>query len=113
MPHTGGALRILLPWYALGDDGSLWHRGGDGESRLCVPNGTTRTTLIKFYHEVELSHLHLGADRTSAAMSRHFYWPNMLTSITATVGRCYVCASTKPKRVMSGYLQPCLHQTPH
>ena len=52
---TDGAIRILLPFYALGDDGSLWHKGANEMSRLCVPNGPIRRDLVKFCHEVGLS----------------------------------------------------------
>ena len=104
--QTSGASAILLPYYAVAEDGSLWHKGLHGSSQLCVPNGTARRELVKFCHEVELCHL--GAQRVVSAMCPHYYWPNMLEYIANIVRRCFTCAVTKPQRITYGTLQPLL-----
>lgn len=100
---------ILLPWYALAADGSLWHRGINNTSQLCVPNGNIRRKLVKFCHEVELCHR--DAERVTSTMAAHFYWPDMLAYIARIVRRCFTCAATKPHRITYGKLEPPTRET--
>jgi hypothetical protein len=83
--------------------GILYYRG----SRIVVPNAAAiKTQLLHECHDSRLSG-HLGVAKTTALVTRHFYWPRMHDEIKAYVTSCYSCQANKPSTQRPiGLLQP-------
>lgn len=55
-----------------------------------------QTQAIQYHHETKTNHR--GIQETYAALSKKFYWPNMLTKITSYINTCPTCNKSKYER---------------
>lgn len=51
---------------------------------------------VKIYHQGKTSHR--GISETLKHLQQHYYWPNMVKTITEHVNKCEICATTKYER---------------
>ena len=69
-------------------DGYLYYR-----DRLYVPNcPELHAELLRMYHESPVAG-HMGRARTYEALSREYYWPNMLDYVEQWVRNCHTCVT--------------------
>ncbi|CCD25382.1 uncharacterized protein NDAI_0F00630 [Naumovozyma dairenensis CBS 421] len=76
------------------------------DSRLVIPKGTIRQTLMHLHHDSLLAG-HPGSFRTYQNLVHDYYWPNMVSIIEQYTKTCPQCQRTKHARVLpSGIFQP-------
>jgi hypothetical protein len=83
-------------------DGYLYYR-----DRLYVPNcPELHAELLRMYHESPVAG-HMGRARTYEALSREYYWPNMLDYVEQWVRNCHTCRRiTSSREAKQGVLKP-------
>ena len=83
-------------------NGRLHYRG-----LLYVPDyHVIQMHLCKTYHDTSVAG-HLGIGNTYKLLHRHYYWPNMQSSVRKYVPHCHVCKRSKDSRFKKqGVLQP-------
>ena len=75
-------------------------------TRLYIPAGPLRTTLLSEAHDAPISG-HLGRDKTYERLSRAFYWPKMHHLVFEYCRTCPACQAIKPShQPPMGLLQP-------
>ncbi|GJQ90259.1 RNA-directed DNA polymerase [Tanacetum coccineum] len=70
-------------------------------NRLCIPQTSLRSQLIKEVHAEGLS-AHLGRDKTIVSVECQFYWPPLKRDVEAFMKRCVVCQEGKGKAQNTG-----------
>ena len=71
-----------------------YQRDEDSQPRICVPE-TCRGEILHLAHGDGALAGHAGVHRTAAAVSRFYYWPNLLRDVTHFVRSCKACAGAK------------------
>jgi len=71
-----------------------YQRPEDVRASFCVP-GTSRETVLRAAHGDSVLAGHPGIDRTHAAVSYAYYWPNLFANVAHFVRSCTVCAASK------------------
>ncbi len=61
-----------------------------GTSKIDVPEGKIRDTLLKECHDGSLAG-HGGAKRTTTFLKKSYYWPNLKLDAEEYVKTCLVC----------------------
>ena len=84
--------------------GFLYYR-----DRLYVPDSPElHAELLQMYHESPVAG-HMGRARTYEALSREYYWPNMLDYVERWLRNCHTCSRTTASReARQGVLKPLL-----
>ena len=72
----------------------FYQRPEDVRFRVCVP-GTSREVVLRAAHGDSVLARHPGIDRTSAAVSYAYSWPNLFADVAHFVRSCTVCAASK------------------
>ena len=82
--------------------GLWWHEGC-----VVVPDHDgLRRELMYLFHDVPYAG-HVGVNRTTVSMQKHYWWPKMGADITAYVQACATCQRSKPQaKRPAGLLQP-------
>ena len=55
-----------------------------------------RRELMYLFHDVPYAG-HVGVNRTTVSMQKHYWWPKMGADIKAYVQACATCQRSKPK----------------
>ncbi|KAL8279757.1 hypothetical protein RQP46_007852 [Phenoliferia psychrophenolica] len=95
-----GRLRRLCEQFFI-KDGSLFKEQGTGPGRECIPE-SERLALLR---EAHTDHIHSGRNLLLAKLAPDFYWPNMVSSIEATIQTCPTCQQFG-RRSVRGKLNP-------
>lgn len=74
---------VLMRWWQPSD------RERDGAYQIVLPVGY-RTQIMKLAHD-HICSGHLGVTKTYDRIARHFFWPNMKSSVSAFVRSCHIC----------------------
>ena len=61
---------------------------------LCILHTSLRETIIKEAHSTGLAG-HFGRDKTLAAISLKFFWPQLNRDVTNFIERCSICQTAK------------------
>jgi len=97
--NSKAAHKALAKYHLI--NGVLYKKG-----RRCVSHKEDKEILLNEFHDSPLS-LHPGIEKTYAAMSELFYWPNMYNDVVEYVRTCDKCQRIKASHQPSdGPLQP-------
>jgi len=73
--------------------------------RLCIPQGSLRSSLIREAHEGGLMG-HFGPNKTLDVLKEHFYWPHMRKHVDKHCKSCIECMKTKSRVQPHGLYTP-------
>ena len=94
-----------LPFSHLRQEGGLIYK----EQRILVPHDESsklRKWCVSLHHDPPYAG-HLGQNRTTELLKRHFYWPGMYKEVADYIATCDQCQRNKAtNQVPPGLLQP-------
>ncbi|XP_071933764.1 uncharacterized protein [Coffea arabica] len=74
-------------------------------NRLCIPNCSIRSLLVREAHRGGLMG-HFGVAKTLAILQEHFHWPRMKRDVERMVAKCITCHKAKSKLQPYGLYSP-------
>ncbi|XP_027156813.1 uncharacterized protein LOC113757952, partial [Coffea eugenioides] len=74
-------------------------------NRLCIPNCSIRSLLVREAHGGGLMG-HFGVAKTLAILQEHFHWPRMKRDVERMVAKCITCHKAKSKLQPYGLYSP-------
>ena len=84
-------------------DEQLWY---NVDGKVVVPSGSFRKDIISDFHDSPYVG-HVGINKTTALISRYYWWPGMVDEISTYVRTCHLCQKNKARQHKpSGALQP-------
>ena len=74
-------------------------------NKLCIPESSLRLLLLQEPHGGRLMG-HFGRDKTSATLSKNYFWPKMFLDVSRFTIRCSTCRKAKSKAQSHGLYMP-------